>query len=57
MNLYQNLYDLINTYIYNNTIIEGSWEELTTILLSTIGCIFLIALPFLLVWKIIKVVL
>ena len=46
MNIYQNLYDLINTYVFGNSIVVGSYEELVTILFSTLGCLALVSLPF-----------
>lgn len=56
MSVYQSLYDLISTYIFGGNIVANSYQELVTILISTCGCIFLISIPFLIVWKIIKVI-
>ena len=42
MNIYQSFYDLINQYVFGNSIV------------STIAVIFVVALPFMLVWKVIK---
>ena len=48
MGIYQNIYELIQTYIYGG--VELSSEmELVTVLISTLSCIFLIALPFIIV--------
>ena len=54
MGIYQSLYDLINTYIFGSGIVAGSVHELATVLLSLTGCIFLLSLPFVLVFKIIR---
>lgn len=54
MGIYQALYDLINSYVFGGGIVAGSVQELATVLISLAGCLFLVALPFILVWKIIK---
>lgn len=55
MGIYQGIYDLINTYVFGSGIVAGSFQELATILISLLACIFLISLPFILVFKIIKI--
>ena len=57
MSIYQSLYDLINTYIFGGLIATGSYQELVAILFSTLGCVFLISLPFMVVWKVVKTIL
>ena len=44
--IYQSIYDLIVRYIYGGVVNVGSFEELTTIMLSTIFCILILAIPF-----------
>lgn len=56
MGIYQSIYDLINTYIYGGEIIVGSYQEMTAIIISTIACVFMVALPFLIVKKIIDII-
>lgn len=56
MSIYQSLYDLINTYIFGSSIVAGSFQELVAILFSTFGCVFLVALPFMVVWRLIKLI-
>lgn len=56
MNIYQSIYDLINTYVYGGEIVAGSYTELVAIAFSTAACLFLMALPFIVVWRIIKVI-
>lgn len=55
MSIYQNCYDLIHTYIYGG-VTMGSEMELVCILLATMACVFLFACPFILVWKIIRMI-
>lgn len=45
-NIYQNLYDMINEFIFGKTIEVGSYQDLVTIILSTIFCLALVYLPF-----------
>lgn len=54
MNIYQSIYDTINTYVFGNSIIAGSYQELVTIFFSTTACLFVMALPFVVVYKVIK---
>lgn len=56
MNIYQSLYDLVNTYVYGNTIVAGSVADLVATLIGTCGCLFLVSLPFLLVWRIARMI-
>lgn len=56
MNIYQSLYDTLNTYVFGNSIVANSVQDLATTLISLGGTIFLVAIPFLVVWKIIKVI-
>lgn len=55
MNIYQDLYHLIEVYIYDGNL-EG-FNELVCTLVATCGCLFLIALPFMIVWKVVKLIL
>lgn len=55
MSIYQTFYDLINNYIFNNLLIPGSYQELVTILFSTTACFAMVAIPFVLVWNVIKI--
>lgn len=54
MNIYQSLYDLVNQYIYGNAVEAGTYMELVCIIVATAGCLFVMALPFILVYRIIK---
>lgn len=55
MNIYQSIYDLINQYVFSNAIEPSSVQDLATTLISLGACIFMISLPFILVWRIIKI--
>lgn len=56
MNIYETCYNLINQYIFGSSLVSGSHEDLIAILLSSIATIFLFSLPFLIVWKVIKLI-
>lgn len=53
MSIYQSLYDLIHTYIYGGVTLTSDMSLVCT-LISTIGCIFLVSLPFVVVYKVIS---
>lgn len=54
MGIYQNLYDLIVQYVYGKSVPPDG--ELIATLIATAGSLFVVALPFLVVWKIIKMI-
>ena len=56
MSIYANILELINTYVFGGSIVSGSYEELVSIILATAGVVFLVALPFTVVWKFIKLI-
>lgn len=56
MGIYQTIYNLLMTAFYavtDPTLLTG-WQELTLTLISTFFIIFLFALPFIVVWKVIQ---
>lgn len=55
MPIYNTLYSLVEQYIFG-TITPDTPQELATILLSLIGSIFILSVPFLVVWRIIRIV-
>lgn len=57
MSIYNEIYNLINTYIFNGTIQSGSYPELVTTLFSTTACFLMVALPFIIVFMILRFVL
>lgn len=56
MNIYQDVFDLIQQYIYGGVELTSNME-LVAITLATTACVFVFALPFLVVWKVIKMIL
>lgn len=56
MSIYQNIFDLIQEYIYGGVALTADMELVATSLATT-ACIFVFALPFLVVWKVIRMIL
>lgn len=53
--IYNNLYELVVTYIFGTELVtSGSWYELVAILIASIGSLFVMAIPFILVYNVIK---
>lgn len=55
ISIYQRLFELIHEYVYGNVELTNDMNLVCT-LLSTAGSIFLVALPFILVWNVIKLI-
>lgn len=53
MPIYNSIYNIIEQYIFG-TITPNTPQELATILLSLTGCIFVFSIPFVLVWRVIR---
>lgn len=53
--MYQALYELISNGIFDSTSLSG-YQDLVTTLLATIGSVFIVSIPFLVVWKVIKLI-
>lgn len=56
MNIYETFYNLLETYVFGNAIAVGSFQELIAILFATSATIFAISIPFIVVFKAIKVI-
>lgn len=56
MGIYQELYNLIAQFIYGSGTQLTEHMDLTTTLLATAGSVFIIALPFLIVWRVIRLI-
>lgn len=54
MSMYYALYDLLLNGIYGADAVLTPDMTLTLTLISTIGCLFLIALPFICVWRLVR---
>lgn len=55
MGIYQSCYDLIHTYVYGGVELTTNMD-LTCVLVATAASLFCVALPFCVVWKIIKMI-
>lgn len=53
MNIYQSLFELVQTYIFGGAELAGT-TLLCADFVATAGSLLVIALPFLIVWKVIK---
>lgn len=53
MAIYQSIYNLIAQYCFGSVVV-GSVEELVTMLVAVCATLFVVALPFMLVWKVVK---
>lgn len=54
MNIYQDIFDIVKQYIFGGVELTANMD-LVAITLSTIGCVFVFALPFVIVWHLIKI--
>lgn len=55
MNIWLTLKELVVTYVFNGDLTgAGQWGALCADLVATAGSIFVIALPFAVVWAVIK---
>lgn len=54
--VYNTIYNLVERYIFGGSIEVGSHQDLTATILSSIICVLVFALPFLIIWKVIKVI-
>lgn len=56
MSIYQSLYDLIVTYIFGGSVDVASVQELACTLFALGGSLFVLAIPFIVVLKVIKLI-
>lgn len=56
MNYYNELFTMINNYIFGGTLTSGTAEYLVASLFSLCACMFCVALPFIIVWCVIRLV-
>lgn len=50
--MFQSIYDLILSTIFNGVVITG-WIEMVCTVLATAICVFAFLIPFIVVWKVI----
>lgn len=55
MAIYDTLYDLLSTYIFGGGIATGTYADLICMLVATIGCLFVISIPFIIIWRTIRI--
>lgn len=53
MSMYQSLFDLIHTHIYGGVELTSDMNLVCT-LIATIGCLFVVAIPFLIVYWVLR---
>lgn len=51
--MYYELYNLLSEHIYGLDAVLTGDQTLTLTVLATTGCVFLVSLPFILVWKVV----
>lgn len=54
MIIYDSLFNLLESYIFG-TVTSGTYEELVCIIGATIGSLFLVSLPFIVVWRMLSI--
>lgn len=54
MTIYDSIYNLLNQYIFGGNIIPSSVQESSCSLVATALCLFVVAIPFVMVWRLIK---
>lgn len=52
--IYQQLFELLHTYVYGGVDLTADMN-LTLTIAATFGALFLVSLPFILVWGIVKI--
>lgn len=52
--MYNELYNLLQQHIYGLDAVLTGDQTLTLTILATTGCIFLVSLPFIIVWKVVR---
>lgn len=55
MSIYQSIFDLLHTHIYGGVTLTSDMNLVCT-LVSTIACVFMVSLPFLIVYKVINAI-
>ncbi|MBQ3235770.1 MAG: hypothetical protein IJA97_06395 [Clostridia bacterium] len=53
--MYQSIYNILQTAIYESAVLTG-WQELFLTIVSSACVLFAIAVPFMVVWKVIQLI-
>lgn len=56
INIYDTLYTLVNNTIFGGSIAIGSYPDMIATVIATLGVCFIIAVPFMVLWKVIKLI-
>lgn len=52
--MYQSIYELIMQHVYDGVPVVTGDMTLTATVIATCACVFLVALPFVLVWRFVR---
>lgn len=53
--MYYELYSMISDFIYGSEAVLTGDQELTLTIICTLGALFVVAVPFLVVWRLLRV--
>lgn len=53
--IYTALYTLVQNAFYGSSALTG-WQEMVLTIIATTGCLFVFVVPFMIVWKVVKVI-
>lgn len=53
--IYMALYTLVQSAFYGSSSLTG-WQEMVLTIIATAGCLFVFSVPFMIVWKVIKII-
>lgn len=53
--MYQNIYSIVQQYVFEGAVLTPNMDLIAT-LISSIAVIFMVALPFTIVWRVIKMI-
>lgn len=56
MNYYLDIYETINAYIFGGSLANGTAEHLAVSLFSLCACMMCVALPFIIIWRLIRLI-
>lgn len=55
--MYYAIYDLFTQYVYGLDVALTSWQELTATIYATTACLFVVSLPFVIVFLVVRALL
>lgn len=53
MSIYQEIFNIINTYVFGGATLTGT-QLLAVDLIATTACLFCVVLPFIIVWRVVR---